>query len=556
MSDRTAPPAPRFPTRLSGIGLGFRSVHFDHIRSRRPDVDWFEVMTDDYLDGGGRPLRRIEELAEQYPIVLHGVSLGIGNASPLDRGYVRKVRNLAKRCRAVAVSDHLCWTGTAGARSYALLPLPYTEGSLRHVVRRIRQVQDLLEQPLVLENPSTYLQFSASSMPEQEFVSRVAAGADCGLLLDVNNVYVNSVNHGFGPVKYLEALPAARVVYLHVSGHTRFDTHIIDSHHGPVAPPVWSLCHHALGLTGPRPTCLEWDEEIPDFETLRTEAQKVHRPSSFPKRFHSPAGPRNPDPPRKKPERRLSDLQSWLCGKILRISLPKAPRLALQEVVEATPKLGARTRLGIYSRSYFYRLLQILEKDYPATRTLLGPAAFKRTVRAYLRRHTAPHASLAFLGCRLPGFLEDRGNRFLAGVATLELVMIELFLAGDGPPRPTRSLRLPPSARLLEFRGPVNAFVTSVRRGLELPCIDSKLTWTLVYRKGDLVYRKDLSAEEHDFLSCPDVDGRSKRAQQWIAEGRSEGYLYSSIRLTDAGGRATKFKQFSLDLTHSPTLKG
>jgi uncharacterized protein (UPF0276 family) len=556
MSGPKAPPAPRFPIRLSGIGLGFRSVHFDHIRSRRPDVDWFEVMTDDYIDGGGRPLRRIEELAEQYPIVLHGVALGIGNASPLDRGYVRKVRDLAKRCQAVAVSDHLCWTGTSAARSYDLLPLPYTEGSLRHVVRRIREVQDLLEQPLVLENPSTYLEFSASSMPEQEFVARVADEADCGLLLDVNNVYVNSVNHGFDPVKYLEALPAARVVYMHVSGHTRFDTHIIDSHHGPVTPPVWSLCHHALRLMGPRPTCLDWGEEIPDFETLRCEAQKVHRPSSLPKRFPSPARLRNPDPPRHKPEPRLAELQSWLCGKILRIPLPKAPRLALQEVVEATPSLGAHARLGIYSKSYFYRLLQILEKDYPATRTLLGPAAFKRTVRAYLRRHAAPHASLAFLGCWLPGFLEGRGNRFLAGVARLELVMIELFLAGDGAPRPTRSLRLHPAARLLEFRGPVNAFVTAARRGLVLPRIDSKPTWTLAYRKGDLVYRKELSAEEHDFLSCPGASDQSKRAQQWIAEGRSEGYLYSSIRLTDVGWRATKLKQFSLDLTHSPTLKG
>ena len=188
-----------------------------------------------------------------------------------------KIKALAKRVRAVWVSDHVCWTGVAGRNLHDLLPMPYSEGALRHMVRKIRQVQDFLERPLVLENPSSYVEFTSSTMPEWEFIARMAEEADCGLLLDVNNVYVSSFNHGFDPEAYLRAIPPERVAYFHLAGHTNFGSHILDTHIGPVIDPVWSLYRLAHERTGGRSTLLEWDEEIPTFPVVHREVLKARK---------------------------------------------------------------------------------------------------------------------------------------------------------------------------------------------------------------------------------------------------------------------------------------
>ncbi|MGZ6971212.1 MAG: DUF692 domain-containing protein, partial [Thermoanaerobaculia bacterium] len=195
-----------------GVGVGLRTVHFGHILSKKPDVDFFEAITENFLDTGGRPRHVLDRVAERYPVVLHGVSMSIGGIDPLDLGYLKKVKALAARVDARWVSDHLCFTGVSGRNTHDLLPLPYTEETLRHVVRRVKQVSEVLERPLVLENASSYLEFRSSTMSEAAFFARLLKDADCGMLLDVNNVYVSSVNHGFDPVAYLDALPADRVV--------------------------------------------------------------------------------------------------------------------------------------------------------------------------------------------------------------------------------------------------------------------------------------------------------------------------------------------------------
>jgi uncharacterized protein (UPF0276 family) len=258
-----------------GVGVGLRSVHFGHILSQWPRVDWFEVLSENYLDTGGRPLHVLERVAERYPVALHGVSLGIGNSDPLDREYLRKLKDLAARVNAHWVSDHLCWTGVVGRNTHDLLPMPYTEEALRHTAARVRQVSETLERPLVLENPSSYVEFAASAMPEWEFLARLAEQADCGLLLDVNNVYVSSFNHGFDPRVYIDAVPADRVVQYHVAGHTHKGTHIIDTHSDHAIPEVWELYRRAWARTGPVATLYEWDEDIPAFEVVHAEALKA-----------------------------------------------------------------------------------------------------------------------------------------------------------------------------------------------------------------------------------------------------------------------------------------
>src|SRR5262245_13946561 len=189
-----------------GIGIGLRTVHYPHILGQHPAIDWFEVLSENYLGTGGRPLYVLDQVVERYPVALHGVSMSIGSTDPLDFDYLRQLKDLARRTRAHWVSDHLCWTGVLGRNTHDLLPMPYTEAALQHVVTRVRAVSDFLGRPLVLENPSSYVEFAASSMPEWEFLARLAEEADCGLLLDVNNVYVSSFNHGFDPRAYLDAI--------------------------------------------------------------------------------------------------------------------------------------------------------------------------------------------------------------------------------------------------------------------------------------------------------------------------------------------------------------
>ena len=258
-----------------GLGIGLRSLRFPYILENHPPVDWFEIISENFMDSGGRPRYVLDQIAERYRVVMHGVSLSIGSTDPLDLDYLRKLKRLADEVKAEWVSDHLCWTGVAGRNSHDLLPIPLNEQTLKHIIGRIRTVQDYLERPLVLENPSSYITFAESTMPEWEFLSRMADEADCGLLLDVNNVYVSSVNHDFDPVEFVHSLPHNRVVQTHLAGHTNCHTHLIDTHDGEVIDPVWELYRLAHRLTGGISTLLEWDARIPPFPIVHAEVLKA-----------------------------------------------------------------------------------------------------------------------------------------------------------------------------------------------------------------------------------------------------------------------------------------
>jgi uncharacterized protein (UPF0276 family) len=260
-----------------GTGIGLRTVHYGHILEHWPSIDWFEVLSENFMLTQGRPLRILDEIAERYPTALHGVSLSIGSTDPLDFEYLRELKSLRDRMGARWVSDHLCWTGVAGRNTHDLLPIPYTEESLRHVATRVRQVQDFLGGPLALENPSTYAEFTASTMTEWDFLRRVAEESDCAILLDVNNIYVSAYNSGFDPRDYLAAIPYDRVVQFHVAGHTRHETHIVDTHIGPVVDPVCELLADAYRRAGGSSVLLEWDAEIPSFDEVREEARRARQ---------------------------------------------------------------------------------------------------------------------------------------------------------------------------------------------------------------------------------------------------------------------------------------
>src|SRR5262245_12068941 len=240
-----------------GIGLGLRSVHYQHILGKKPKVDFFEILSDNYMHTGGRPLHMLDQVAAHYPVVMHGVALNIGSVDPLDRDYLKELKTLQRRCGARWISDHLCWTGVQGIGLHDLMPMPYTEAALVHVQKRVQQVQDCLEQPLILENPSTYLEYAHGDFSEPGFLAALCQATGCGLLLDVNNVFVSSSNHGWDAEQYLRQVPWDHVVYFHLAGHTVHATHRLDSHDHPVCPEVWQLYALAHRLSGGRSTILE-----------------------------------------------------------------------------------------------------------------------------------------------------------------------------------------------------------------------------------------------------------------------------------------------------------
>jgi uncharacterized protein len=258
-----------------GFGLGLRTEHYQALLRERPRIDWLEILSENYLVPGGKPLWYLERLRERYPLVMHGVSLSIGSTAPLDRSYLRSLRELAARIEPAWISDHLCWTGVDGVNLHDLLPLPYTQEALRHVARRVQQVQDFLGRRILLENVSSYVAYDSSELTEWEFLAQLAAEADCDILLDVNNIYVSAVNHGFDARQFLEAMPRERVRQLHLAGHSDHGGYIVDTHDAPIAEPVWELYRLARQRFGEVATMIERDANIPPLKELLLELDKA-----------------------------------------------------------------------------------------------------------------------------------------------------------------------------------------------------------------------------------------------------------------------------------------
>lgn len=263
---------------FAGFGLGLRTAHYADLAARKAPacgIDWFEILSENYMDAGGKPLAMLDMVRRDYPVVMHGVSMSVGTIGGPSEAYLRALKALAARVEPLWISDHLCWTGAAGRNMHDLLPLPYTDEALAVVVRNVRRVQDYLERPILLENVSSYLSFNDDSFQEWDFVREVAEQSNSLILLDVNNVYVSSVNHGFDPEAYLRALPAGRVQQIHLAGHSVQEGIIIDTHDHPVADPVWRLYQSALRRFGQVSTMIERDDAIPPLAELAAELQRA-----------------------------------------------------------------------------------------------------------------------------------------------------------------------------------------------------------------------------------------------------------------------------------------
>ena len=271
-------PANAFNNHTSyGIGLGLRVPHYQHILSNKPVCDWFEIISENFMVDGGRPLEVLDQILEQYRVVQHGVSMYFGSAEKLNREHLTKLKRLVKRTNTPWLSDHLCWGSVDGRYTHDLLPMPYTKAVAKHTAEKIRAARDFLEVPIAVENVSSYAEFHASDMTEWEFLTEVVELADCGILLDVNNIYVSAMNHNFNPYDYVNNVPQHRVAQIHIAGHSKYRKYILDTHDHPVIDPVWKLYARAIQLIGPTATLLEWDASIPSFEEVHDEALKANQ---------------------------------------------------------------------------------------------------------------------------------------------------------------------------------------------------------------------------------------------------------------------------------------
>ncbi len=271
-------PANRFNGNTDyGVGIGLRIPHYNHIFEKKPVVDWFEIISENFMVDGGRPLKVLDQILERYRIVQHGVSMYFGSAEPLNREHLRRLKTLVKRTQTPWLTDHLCWGSVDGRYSHDLLPMPYTFEAAKKTAQKIRAARDILEVPIAVENVSSYAEYHVSEMTEWEFLSEVVEDADCGILLDVNNIYVSSQNHNFNPLDYINNVPHDRVAQIHIAGHSKYEKYILDTHDHAVIDPVWRLYSRAIELVGPTATLLEWDDRIPSFEEVHAEALKAQK---------------------------------------------------------------------------------------------------------------------------------------------------------------------------------------------------------------------------------------------------------------------------------------
>lgn len=407
-----------------GCGVGLRREHYDYVLRKKPAMDWFEAVSENFMGTHGRPLHILEQVRASYPVALHGVSLSLGSSDPLSKRYLQDLKTLVQHIEPFAVSDHLCWSGTDGQQLHDLLPLPFTEESIRHAVRRIDEVQSFLGRRILVENVSTYVTYKHSAMPEWEFLSEVAKRSGCGILLDINNVFVNARNHGFDPFTYLEFLPGSYVGQFHLAGHTDMGDYLFDTHTGRICEEVWALYRRALELWGPVSTLIEWDENVPAFEELSEEcasARKIYTAVPLPSEIHdgslkseSASGIEKNDDPG------LAECETWMLSRIS----PSAEKTKPVNLLNPQGGVPGEERMSVYADGYKTRIMEGIGDVFPAVRHLTGERLFYELSRDYVTKFPSREYNLSRVGCLFPEFLsgtETAGNLpFLADLARLE----------------------------------------------------------------------------------------------------------------------------------------
>ncbi len=479
-------------------------------------MDWFEAISENYMDSGGRPITILEQIRARYSIGLHGVALSIGSVDPLNQRYLQRLKTLVERIQPAIVSDHLCWSGAGGDQLHDLLPLPFTEESIQHVAFRVSQVQDFLKRPILLENVSTYVTFKHSAMPEWEFLSEVARRSGCGILLDLNNIYVNSKNHGFDPYDYLNGIPGDRIGQFHMSGHTDMGTYLFDTHSKPAIEPVWNLYRDALRRWGQITTLVEWDEDIPEWDGLVEEcdrAKKIYQeyqnrqPAAAAKQsvvsYHSHPAAR---------QKSLREIQEWMKSRIQ----PAGHQTAGESVLNPQGGAAGEERLSVYAGGYVARAYEGMKEVYEAVHQILGDQRFIDLAENYARRYPSHDYNLGLIGRHLPEFLEIfpvEGFPYLADLARLEWRIAESFHAFDDQPFDRSQLAQIPveaweNARLT-FQSSVHLFISEWpvldlwkdRKALDPKTqVAPKKQYLLVGRKGLQVRCEMLDEKQYRFL--------------------------------------------------------
>ena len=443
-----------------GCGVGLRSPHYPVITETWPSMDWFEAVSENYMDTGGRPIHILEKVRQHYPIALHGTALSIGSVDPLNPDYLARLKKLIERIDPFIVSDHLCWSGAEGEVLHDLLPLPFTEESIRHVVSRVERVQEGLGRRILLENVSTYVTYRHSTMPEWEFLVEVTKRSGCGILLDLNNIYVNATNHQFDPYEYLRNIPAELVGQFHLAGHTDMGTFLFDTHSATVIEPVWDLYRDALRRFGLVSTLIEWDENIPPFDELAAEAERARAiycehdhfvTMGIPNveaRFTAPRervkGGMNPAPTA---EVSLPQIERWFKSKIQPVTPSPQPSPlkgrgkgeGWQDVI-LNPQGGVAgaERLAVYANGYLARIAESLKEAYEAVHHIIGTEKFLELCEGYARRYPSRSYNLNYAGRYFPEFLRTALTGaplpFLPDLAQLEWLLWEAFHSFEGTP--------------------------------------------------------------------------------------------------------------------------
>ncbi len=533
-------------TRGTGFGLGLRTQHYADFLARKQPLDWLEIITDNYLIDGGKPLAVLETIRRDYPVAMHGVAMSIGAAQGVDVPYLQRVKALANRIEPLWVSDHLCWTGPGPEQLHDLYPLPYTDESARHVIAQVRRAQDVLGRRLVLENVSSYIRYRHDSASEWQFLAHIAQEADCLLLVDVNNIYVSSVNHGFDPLTYLHALPAHRVQQIHLAGHRDNGDHIIDTHDHPVPQPVWDLYAQACQRFGAVAAMIERDDHIPPLSELldemaiarRIAAEHVARPESA----RQPANPLLP-------ARESTDLQG--------LQRHFADRVLANALQSETPGDLITGRLPIYHHAYRARLAEVLADTYAKTTLYMGSDTFDAHARAYAVDQPPHTRSLNRYGAGLVDALRQQypDNPELYELAQLDWDLRTRFDGADVPVLDldsaqatgdwtTRADMLHPSALLRTVTANVVSLWNAIHTDDEVPeaVLLPAPAALLVWRKGFQPHFRTLDATEaalvrhlHIGLSVQDActalleqglwAGDSAALSQWLAQLLGEGLV-------------------------------
>ncbi|HVO29466.1 MAG TPA: DUF692 family protein [bacterium] len=431
---------PMFPRLGSGVGL--RPKHYAQVLGD-PELAtrsaWFEVISENFMIDGGKPLDVLFQVRETHPIVLHGVSLSIGSADPLNEKYLRALKALVERVKPAMVSDHLCWGSIDGAYAHDLLPLPYSEDEIPRIADRIKRVQDVLGRRFMIENVSSYLTYRHSTMPEWEFLAAVVEKADCGILLDINNIYVSSKNHRFDPKTYVDAIPVERVGQFHLAGHSTYPSYLLDTHDGPVIDPVWDLYKHAVRRFGDVSSLIEWDDKLPDFARLVEEAETAKKFAAAETRAaeqravaHATSGGAKPAFTTQQTQRYFWQFITAPTGAAGAKDADKIDTLFVGD------ELAAATRIDIYASMYFARLHDCLLEDYPALEKSVGHVHFHNLVTDFLLVHPSGNPSLRHLGAPLPAFLRThkllQTHPWAADLAALEWARVEAFDSANGTP--------------------------------------------------------------------------------------------------------------------------